>query len=123
MENTGKRDRARSQRAAPPSARSVAIRVLERVAERGAYASRALDAELGRAQLPERDAALATEIVYGALRVLPEIDRAYGAYLQRDATALDGVEKFACAEFMFARVLCAAGILSPLLARPEFFFC
>jgi 16S rRNA (cytosine967-C5)-methyltransferase len=91
MANTGKRDRPRSQPAAPPSARSVAIRVLERVAERGAYASRALDAELGRAHLPDRDAALATEIVYGALRVLPEIDRAYGVHLQRDAVHLDGV--------------------------------
>ena len=57
------------------------MRVLERVAERGAYASRALDAELSRAGLDARDAALATEIVYGALRVLPELDRRIAAHL------------------------------------------
>jgi 16S rRNA (cytosine967-C5)-methyltransferase len=64
--------------------------VLHRVAERGAYASRALDAELSRAALPERDAALATEIVYGALRVLPELDRRIAPHLRRAPTALDG---------------------------------
>ncbi|HKU36757.1 MAG TPA: transcription antitermination factor NusB, partial [Polyangiales bacterium] len=57
------------------SARWVAARVLERVLGQGAYASRALDAELSRNKLAPRDAALATEIVYGALRVLPALDR------------------------------------------------
>jgi 16S rRNA (cytosine967-C5)-methyltransferase len=75
----------------PQSARAVAIRVLLRVAERGAYASRALDAELGRARLSERDAALATEIVYGALRVLPELDGAFAPHLRREPAALDGL--------------------------------
>jgi 16S rRNA (cytosine967-C5)-methyltransferase len=65
--------------------------VLVRVAEHGAYASRALDAELARARLDERDAALATEIVYGALRVLPELDRKIGVHLRRAPDALDGV--------------------------------
>ncbi|MBZ0119308.1 MAG: Sun protein, partial [Sandaracinaceae bacterium] len=70
-------------------ARRVATRVLYRVAEKGAYATAALDAELGRErsgdQLGERDAALATEIVYGALRVLPALDRALDAHLKRPA--------------------------------------
>ncbi|MFI5308672.1 MAG: transcription antitermination factor NusB [Polyangiales bacterium] len=73
----------------PASARVVAVRVLERVAERGAYASRALDAELGRARLQPRDAALATEIVYGALRVLPALDARIAARLRRPFDALD----------------------------------
>jgi 16S rRNA (cytosine967-C5)-methyltransferase len=65
------------------------VRVLLRVAEHGAYASRALDAELGRAAFDERDAALATEIVYGALRIVPELDRRIDAHLRRDPRALD----------------------------------
>jgi 16S rRNA (cytosine967-C5)-methyltransferase len=73
----------------------VAITVLERVAERGAYASRALDAELARAGLDARDAGLATEIVYGALRVLPALDARIAAFLRRDARTLDGVARAA----------------------------
>jgi 16S rRNA (cytosine967-C5)-methyltransferase len=71
------------------TARSVAAIVLERVANGGAYASRALDAELSRAQLQVRDAALATEIVYGSLRVLPELDRVIAARLTREGGRLD----------------------------------
>ncbi len=66
-----------------PTARWVATRVLERVAAEGAYASRALDAELSRAAIDERDARLATEIVYGTLRTLPALDAALGQHLNR----------------------------------------
>ncbi len=46
--------------------------VLARVEKEGAFASAALEAELERAvQLDARDRALATELVYGSLRVLP----------------------------------------------------
>ena len=52
--------------------RDVAARVLARVDEDRSFASAALQAELSRAvQLEPRDRALATEIVYGSLRVLP----------------------------------------------------
>lgn len=81
----------RTEHPLPTSARSVATRVLFRVAEQGAYATRALDAELARAKLQERDAALATEIVYGALRVLPELDAAYEVHLHRGGSGLDGL--------------------------------
>ena len=51
------------------SARDIAFEVLRRVEEGGAYASRALDAALARAgRLDPREAALATELVYGTLR-------------------------------------------------------
>ncbi|HEX4351779.1 MAG TPA: transcription antitermination factor NusB [Polyangiales bacterium] len=73
-----------------PSARAVAAHVLERVIDKAAYASRALDAELSRAHLDPRDAALATEIVYGTLRVLPALDRAITAQLTRANTKIDG---------------------------------
>ena len=49
--------------------RQIAARVLTRVDSDGAYASLALDAELGPlAQLDSRDRGLATELVYGTLR-------------------------------------------------------
>lgn len=60
-------------------AREVATRVLFRIASEDAYASPALDAEIARARLDARDAAQATEIVYGALRVLPALDAAIDA--------------------------------------------
>ncbi len=100
MREQSKRDagarRGRPNRRGGPGARSpraLAIRVLERVAERGAYASRALDAELSRrfAALDARDVALATEIVYGTLRALPELDARIAACLRRPGQALDGV--------------------------------
>jgi 16S rRNA (cytosine967-C5)-methyltransferase len=74
-----------------PNARAVAINVIERVTDKGAYASRALDAELKRAGLAPRDAALATEIVYGTLRVLPALDRAIAAHLRHVNAGLDGL--------------------------------
>lgn len=55
---------------AVPTARSVAAQVVVRVLDDGAFASAALDAELARAvQLEPRDRALATELVYGTLRL------------------------------------------------------
>src|SRR4051794_10764856 len=67
------------------SARGVAFRVLVRVASDGAFASMALDAELERAGLDERDARLASAIVYGTLRELDAIDRLIDAKLARKA--------------------------------------
>ena len=55
-------------------ARAVAVTVLSRVWEGGAFASAALDAELGRAPIDPRDAALATELVYGVLRTEGYLD-------------------------------------------------
>jgi 16S rRNA (cytosine967-C5)-methyltransferase len=74
----------------PSTARALAAIVIERVTDGGAYASRALDAELKRAQLPPRDAALATEIVYGTLRVLPVLDQQIARVLTREGARMDG---------------------------------
>jgi 16S rRNA (cytosine967-C5)-methyltransferase len=53
----------------PPSGRTVAARVLERVDKDAAFAAAALDAELSRTpSLDVRERGLATEIVYGVLR-------------------------------------------------------
>ncbi len=76
-------------------ARAVAIAVLFRVAEEGAYASRALDAELGRSGLSALDVGLATEIVYGTLRVLPDLDALIAKQVSRDPARMDGVTRAA----------------------------
>ncbi|HEX6241085.1 MAG TPA: transcription antitermination factor NusB [Polyangiales bacterium] len=65
------------------TARWVATSVLHRVEVDAAYAARALDAELAAARLSDRDARLATEIVYGTLRQLPLIDARLDAQLAR----------------------------------------
>jgi 16S rRNA (cytosine967-C5)-methyltransferase len=67
----------------PTSARWVATNVLHRVAVDDAYAARTLDVELEYAALDERDARLATEIVYGTLRKLSLLDARLDAQLTR----------------------------------------
>ncbi len=75
----------------PPSARTVAAEVLARVAADGAFAAAVLDAELARsAQLEPRDRALATEIVYGALRVAPWLEEHIAKHTPRGIAKLDG---------------------------------
>ncbi|MDB4972524.1 MAG: Ribosomal small subunit methyltransferase [Myxococcaceae bacterium] len=76
--------RERHGRPSPLSgARGVATIVLHRVATDAAYATRALDSEINSAGLEPRDARLATEIVYGTLRMLPEIDERLDRQLTR----------------------------------------
>lgn len=56
------------------SARLIATRVLYRVEHDGAWAAPSLDAELRRGSVGRADAALATQIVYGTLRVVPDLE-------------------------------------------------
>lgn len=63
---TAERLSARSKQGG--SARETAARTLVRVWQQAAFASVALDAELSKSGLDPRDAALATELVYGVLR-------------------------------------------------------
>ncbi|MGZ8585928.1 MAG: transcription antitermination factor NusB, partial [Actinomycetota bacterium] len=58
----------RSRSDAPASARGVALDVIRRVTDEGAYSNLALARTLERAHLSDRDAALATELTYGTLR-------------------------------------------------------
>src|SRR5262249_26549581 len=58
----------------------VARRVLERVERGGAWATPALDGELARSGLEDRDRRLAAELVYGVLRNRARIDRAIAAH-------------------------------------------
>ncbi len=69
------------------SARTLAVRVLERVERDGAYAAAALDAELDRhPQLDPRDRALASELVYGVLRTRRALERRVLAHAARGVT-------------------------------------
>lgn len=63
----------------PRTARDVARAVLARV-DQGAYATAALDGELGRSGLDDRDRRLAAELVYGALRHRARLERALAAH-------------------------------------------
>jgi 16S rRNA (cytosine967-C5)-methyltransferase len=60
-----------------------------RVAKDDAFAAVALDAELARAKLAPRDIALATEITYGTLRSLVDIDAQLARFLTKPAASLD----------------------------------
>ena len=74
----------------PPSqARAVAARVLERVLVDGAFADRALDAELDRRRVAARDRALATELVFGTLRWQRYLDWILTPHSRRPLSALD----------------------------------
>jgi 16S rRNA (cytosine967-C5)-methyltransferase len=70
-------------------ARAVAARVLERVEHDAAFADLALDAELNRAAVAPRDAALATELVYGTLRWQRYLDWILGPHSRRRLASLD----------------------------------
>ncbi|HVH46828.1 MAG TPA: transcription antitermination factor NusB, partial [Labilithrix sp.] len=73
-----------------PSARGVAATVVSRVVADKAFAAAALDAELERAvQLDARDRALATELVYGSLRLLGWLEGRIARHAKRGIDKLD----------------------------------
>ena len=76
-------DPARRAADVSPSARQVALEVVRRVADEGAYSNRLLPSALARSGLDQRDRALATELAYGTLRHVPELDAAIGARAAR----------------------------------------
>src|SRR5262245_13787112 len=70
---------------AETTSRDVARRVLDRV-DKGAWATLALDGELARSGLQDRDRRLASELVYGVLRNRSRIDRALAAHAELKRT-------------------------------------
>jgi 16S rRNA (cytosine967-C5)-methyltransferase len=77
--------KSKSSSADRPSARDLAARVLVRVFRDRAFAAAALHAELAsQPQLDGRDAALATELVYGVLRMLPPLEQRIAAHATSD---------------------------------------
>jgi 16S rRNA (cytosine967-C5)-methyltransferase len=79
-----------SGRDAVSLARDIAASVLVRVEKDKAFAAAALEAEIARAPtLEARDRALATELVYGALRVTPWLDARLTRFTPRGTAKLD----------------------------------
>jgi 16S rRNA (cytosine967-C5)-methyltransferase len=70
-------------------ARDVAARVLERVETAASFADSVLDAELTSRRLNTRDAALATELVYGTLRWQGYLDWILAPHSRRRLESLD----------------------------------
>lgn len=66
-----------------PNARAVALRVVRRVTEEGAYSNLALPPALDRSGLPRRDRALAAELAYGTIRRVVTLDWALGRHVDR----------------------------------------
>jgi 16S rRNA (cytosine967-C5)-methyltransferase len=87
------------------TAREVARRVLDRV-EHGAWATPALDGELSRARLDDRDRGFATELVYGVLRNQIRLDHALSAHtdLSRAAPRVRHALRLAAYQILFLRV-------------------
>ncbi len=64
-----------------PSTRRVALEILARVEDDGAYANLAASAALGRSDLDERDRRLVTDLVYGTLRRRRSLDHLVDRFL------------------------------------------
>jgi 16S rRNA (cytosine967-C5)-methyltransferase len=73
----------------PESARAVALRVIRRVTEQGAYSNLALGAELGRAKLSERDRRFTADLAYGTLRAKLRLDGALARASSRPLASVD----------------------------------
>lgn len=70
------------------NSRSIAVKILERITEEGAYSNIILSNELNACDLEENDKALVTEIVYGTLRRLKSIDMIISSFV-RDIKIMD----------------------------------
>ncbi|GAA1986983.1 RsmB/NOP family class I SAM-dependent RNA methyltransferase [Amycolatopsis minnesotensis] len=72
-------------------ARRVALDVLRAIRERDAYANLALPEMLRNRRISGRDAALATELTYGAARAVGLLDAVIGACLDRPLSKVDPI--------------------------------
>lgn len=105
----------------PITAREVARRVLERVTKEGAWATPALDGELARAGLDERDRRLAAELVYGVLRHRTRVDRAIAAHadLKKTPPRVLTALRVAAYQLLFLRVAPYAAVDDAVAAAKE----
>lgn len=70
------------------NSRDIAVKVLNRVLNDGAYSNIVLSKELTNSDLSDKDKALTTELVYGTLRRLKSIDMIIGSFV-RDVSIMD----------------------------------
>jgi 16S rRNA (cytosine967-C5)-methyltransferase len=89
MAPRGRTNQARPARNRADPARGVAFKALSAVAERDAYANLLLPALLRDSRLTGRDAALATELVYGTLRGQGSYDAILAICCDRDLDRID----------------------------------
>jgi 16S rRNA (cytosine967-C5)-methyltransferase len=79
----------------PATARSVALEVVRRVADEGAFSNRLLPAFLERSSLDRRDRDLAVELAYGTLRRLLRLDFALRSLVDRPLERASGPSRAA----------------------------
>jgi 16S rRNA (cytosine967-C5)-methyltransferase len=103
----------------------VALEVVRRVADEGAYSNRLLPALLARSSLGPRDRDLAVELAYGTLRRLLSLDFALGPVLARPIRRASPVARAAMRlgayQLLFTRIPAhaAVGETVELARRPE----
>jgi 16S rRNA (cytosine967-C5)-methyltransferase len=81
--------RGRARSSADSGPRAVALRVVRRVTEENAYSTLALDGELRRTSLSQRDRRFAADLAYGTLRAMLRLDRAIAQRSSRSMESLD----------------------------------
>jgi 16S rRNA (cytosine967-C5)-methyltransferase len=105
---TGRSRTKPSGNARRETSRSIALRVVRRVTEEGAYSTLALAAELQRAPLSARDRQFATDLVYGTLRRLIPLDHALRGVSNRRLDSLDpdalALVRLGAYQLLFTRV-------------------
>jgi 16S rRNA (cytosine967-C5)-methyltransferase len=103
-----------------PSARSVALRALQRIEHDGAYANLALRSELGRSGLDERDRRFATDLVYGTTRMRRACDYLVDRFLLRPVTSdLRTVLRLGAYQLHFAEVPAHAAVAETVALAPR----
>ncbi len=106
------------------SARAVALEVIRRVVEEGAYSNLAVPAALRRSGLPRADRALAAELAYGTLRRRIPIDRVLARHLDRglDRTPAEAtaILRLGAHQLLFTRIPSYAAVSETVdLATPR----
>ncbi|MDP8955424.1 MAG: 16S rRNA (cytosine(967)-C(5))-methyltransferase RsmB [Actinomycetota bacterium] len=106
------------------SARAVALRVVRRVTETGAYSNLTLGAELDRSTLDARDRQLAADLAYGTLRRKIPLDRIIADASARPLDAIDAealaVLRLGAYQLLFSRVPAHAAVSESVnLARGQ----
>ncbi|HRT71767.1 MAG TPA: transcription antitermination factor NusB, partial [Syntrophales bacterium] len=81
--------RRRPSRCAKVNPRSLAVEILNRVEEKGAYAEPLLDEVLTKTAMGVQDRRLLTHLVYGTIRARGRYDWIIGRLYERGADALD----------------------------------
>ncbi len=113
---------ASTDRVRGATARGVALRVIRRVVEDGAYSNLTLASELGASNLDARDRRFAAELAYGTLRRMRTIDAAIGLVATRPLDRIDpetlSVLRLGAYQILFTRVPAHAAVSETVAAAP-----